>query len=235
MPIFYLKSSLLALPRPVKILLVVSFDLALCIFSFWLSFGLRLDSWTYYPVENWRIYSVAIGAFIPLFVFFGLYRAVFRFIGSVAFLSIVLACTLYSVFTLIIFTVIGVIGVPRSIGIIHPIFFFIGVGSSRLFIHYFLNNIDSKKFSQKKSNILIYGAGRQGRQILASLSNINTILVKGFVDDNPKLQGREVNGVFVYSNDNLKDLVYRLGISDLFLAISNSNQQIRNNIISSNS
>jgi FlaA1/EpsC-like NDP-sugar epimerase len=81
--------------------------------------------------------------------------------------------------------------------------------------------------------VLIYGAGSAGRQLALGLSSNKEMLVRGFIDDDPQLQGRTVNGMSVYSNKELLHLIRRLDITDVLLAIPSASQERRSEIITS--
>ena len=235
MPITATKKSLLNLPRFIKRVIVMYFDILVCTFSVWLAFGLRLDDWGYFQLSQWWVLIAAIGFSFPLFITFGLYRAIFRYIGSAALASMARVFIIYTCLFFLMFTIIGVEGVPRSIGIIQPILLFIGIGTSRYFIRAWLGDINNvqKSFHKEKSLALIYGAGSAGRQLAAALSLNKEMLVKGFIDDDQFLQGNTINGVPVYGDADINSLIIRLEITDVLLAIPSVNQVRRNEIIAS--
>jgi len=230
-----IKQSLLNLPRSVKRGLVIFFDVLICTFSVWLAFGLRLDQWGHFQANQLTLWIAAIGFSFPLFISFGLYRAIFRYIGTAAFLSITRVFVIYTGIIFFIFTLYGVDGVPRSIGIIQPILLFIGIGSSRYFVRHWLGgNNNIKKSSYRAQPVaLIYGAGSAGRQLVAGLSSNKEMMVKGFIDDDPHLQGSTINGTSVYPNTDVQDLIHRLDITDVLLAIPSASQDRRSEIIAS--
>jgi len=234
-PINIAKQSLLSLPRSAKRGLVLFCDILICGFSIWLAFGLRLDRWGYFQDRQLVAFFFAIGFSLPLFVAFGLYKAVFRYIGSAAFLSITRVFLIYFVLFFCVFTLLSVDGVPRSIGVTQPILFFILIGASRYLVRYWLGGVSSaQKHSHRALPIaLIYGAGSAGRQLAAGLSSHHEMLVKGFVEDDPHLWGNTINGVPVYPNDRLQDMFHKLGITDVLLAIPSVSQERRSEIISS--
>ncbi len=235
MPLNAFSKSLLNLPRSVKRGLVMFFDVFICAFSAWLAFGLRLDQWGYFQGKQWTVLIAAIGFALPLFISFGLYRAIFRYIGTVAFLSIMRVFVIYTGIIFCIFTLFGVDDVPRSIGVIQPILLFIGIGISRYCVRYLLGNINhvQKSLHRAQSIALIYGAGSAGRQLIASLSSNKEMLIQGFIEDDPHLQGSTINGIYVYPSTNLSDLIHRLNITDVLLAIPSASQNRRREIISS--
>ena len=176
------------------------------------------------------VFDIALSTFI--FYYFGLYNEVFRFIGSAAFKSTVKAFIYFFICCFIIFTVVGVEDVPRSIGIIQPILLFCAIGSFRYLIRFIFSFTTTHKGGRRIS-ILIFGAGQSGRQLLASLIIDKNVIVRGFVDDDPRLQGNFVNGVQVYGSENLKGLIGNLGVTDLILAIPSSSRSRRLEVIDS--
>jgi FlaA1/EpsC-like NDP-sugar epimerase len=210
-------------------------DSIICGITVWLAFGLRLDEWGYFQTKQWVVFFASVGISFPLFISFGLYRAIFRYIGSAALSSMALVFLVYTLLFFFIFTLYGVDDVPRSIGIIQPLLLFVGVGASRYFVRYWLGGINSgqKLIARAQSNVLIYGAGSAGRQLASGLSTNKEMLVKGFIDDDPRLQGSTINNIHVNASTDLKDLVYRLDITDVLLAIPSTNQERRSQIIAS--
>lgn len=229
------KRSLLNLPRSVKRALVMFCDVLICAFSVWLAFGLRIDEWGYFQDRQWLTFIFALGFSFPLFIKFGLYRAIFRYVSIAAFASMARVFIIYTSLFFLVFTLMSLDGVPRSIGIIQPILLFIGIGTSRYFVRYWLGSINNvqKSFDRAQPVALIYGAGLAGRQLAAGLSNNKEMLVKGFIDDDRNLQGGTINGISIYPNADLKDLIHELDITDVLLAIPSADQNSRSEIITS--
>jgi FlaA1/EpsC-like NDP-sugar epimerase len=228
-----LKKPLLNLPRSVKRGVVMSLDILFCGLSIWLAFGLRLDYWGFFDSKQWLAFIVALGISFPLFVVFGLYRAIFRYVGAAVFASMSRVFFIYSGIYFFVFTVIGLDDIPRSIGVIQPILLFIGIGVSRYLMRFWLGGVGyAKNHSDRVKPIaLIYGAGSAGRQLAAALSINNEILVKGFIDDNKHLQFNTINGISVYPNLELQRIISRFGVTDVLLAIPSAKQVRRNEII----
>ncbi len=229
------KQTILNLPRIVKRSLVMFGDLLVCGFTVWLAFGLHSEEWGYMQANQLIFFIVATALSLPLFILFGLYQAVFRYVGTTSFLSIVRVFFLYACIIFFIFTIVGVRGVPRSIGVIQPILYFMGVGASRYLVSYWLRVINSSRrtFHHVKSTGLVYGAGSAGRQLVSSISKNNEILIKGFIDDDLRLHGSTVNGIFIYPSADLQILINKLNITDVLLAIPSVSQDRRREIISS--
>jgi FlaA1/EpsC-like NDP-sugar epimerase len=99
-PINAAKKLLLNLPRFVKRGLVMYFDVLICAFSVWLALGLRLDQWGHFQGNQWVLLIAAIGFSLPLFISFGLYRAIFRYVGTAAFLNVTRVFVIYTSITM---------------------------------------------------------------------------------------------------------------------------------------
>jgi FlaA1/EpsC-like NDP-sugar epimerase len=79
--------------------------------------------------------------------------------------------------------------------------------------------------------VIIYGAGASGRQLLNNLLHNGDYNPVAFVDDGPKLKGGVINGVSVYSTQQLPELVSSFNISYVLLALPSVSHQRRREII----
>jgi FlaA1/EpsC-like NDP-sugar epimerase len=162
----------------------------------------------------------------------GLYRAIFRFSGWPALLAVTRAIFIYGLLYASLFTAIGIDNVPRTIGIIQPILLLLFVGASRAFARVWLGDqYNSILKRSARPKVLIYGAGSSGRQLVAAMANSHEMEVVGFVDDDDRLQGHVLNGLPIYSPDDLNDLVASLSINNVLLALPNINRKRRNDIL----
>lgn len=223
---------LLALPRPAKRVLALVVDAGLCVLCVWLSFGIRLDSWTFLEGAQWWAVVGAIGLAFPLFIVTGLYRAIFRYSGTAALMALVKACVPFGLAYFFLFTVIQVDGVPRSVGVTVPLLMFVSVGCSRLLTRYslgglYLDRVNAKGLPQ----VVIYGAGVAGRQVAAALANNRQMVVRAFVDDATRLQGSTLHGLPIYPAEGLHDLVRNQGVTDVLMAMPTISRTRRAQIV----
>ena len=111
----------LALPRVAKRLVAMGVDVSLCVLTVWLAFYLRLGEWV--PMrghETWRpmnaaLLSVAVA--LPIFITQGFYRAIFRYSGWPALMTVTKAMLMYGVVFFTAITAFGLAGVPRTLEI----------------------------------------------------------------------------------------------------------------------
>lgn len=225
-------AAVLAIPRAYKRLIAILFDSALCILSVWLAYCLRLDGWVMLRGEEWLPVGVSLLLALPIFVSFGLYRAIFRYAGAAAFLAILRAMTIYSIGFMAAFTIISVPGIPRTIGILQPLLLIVFISVSRLAARYWLGSDYRRQLHQQaRPNVLIYGAGTAGRQIAAALENSTELKVAGFVDDDTRLHGSILRGVPIWPANNLAELITRLNVKEVLLALPAASRQRRHDIL----
>jgi FlaA1/EpsC-like NDP-sugar epimerase len=175
---------------------------------------------------------VSLALAVPVFVAFGLYRAIFRYSGWPALVTVGKAVGLYGLIFMAIFTLVGVPGVPRTLGLIQPLLVLFLVGASRALARYWLGGLYLSQLRLGTlPKVLIYGAGSAGRQLANALANSYEMRVVGYLDDDDRLHGHVLNGLAIYSPQDLSGLVLSLGISDVLLALPNANRKRRNEIL----
>ena len=227
-----ISKNILSLHRYSKRSIAIITDFGLCIFCTWLAFFLRLEE--FILLKNFNFYPAAISVIIaiPIFWLFGLYRTIFRYTGLSIVFNILASTLVYGLLYFLVIGVYGVQGVPRSIGVLQPMVLFIFIISSRLGVKYLLvNNLNLKYKNLNKKNVLIYGAGEAGRQLVIALENSPKFNVLGFLDDNNELHRQVLLGKKIYSPFSLKNLVGSKDISLVFLALPTISRNKRNKII----
>ena len=227
-----LANAMLALPRPAKRFLALTVDALLCVFCVWLAFSLRFETPRALGRAELIMAGAAVALALPLFTVYGLYRAIFRYAGGAALAALVSACGLLTMQFLLIFTVIGVPGIPRSLGLTVPLLIFATVGASRLATRNLLTGGYMTALTRKSlPQVLIYGAGAAGKRVAEALTASREMIVCGFIDDARDLHGSTLNGVRIYSPEQLPGLVGKKGITELLLALPSVGRGHRAEII----
>ncbi len=224
--------SILNLPRFFKIILIILVDISLCIFTLWFSFFLRTEQFIYLLGDYLFLISISITLMLPIFYIFGLYSSILRHTSWQTIVPVSKSILLYTLFFFTIVTIGGINNVPRTLGIIQPIMLYISVVISRVIIKYYLNTLSNNKIkTKKKFRALIYGAGEAGRQLSSTFSSSNRIKLRGFIDDDKSLHGKIINGLRIYSSQNIDETIKLLNITHIFLAIPSAGRNQRSNII----
>ena len=224
---------ILSLPRWVKRGIVLGVDAAGCVFTVWFAYFLRVGEFVALSGNAFVVVIVTVAIALPIFMFSGLYRAIFRYSGWPALLTVARSIGIYGLVYGAIFTAIGVQEVPRTIGIIQPILLLLYVGASRAMARLWLGDNYQRILKRaSRSRVLVYGAGTTGRQLVAAITNSQEMRVVGFLDDDGRLHGNVLNGQPVYASNELSTVVTALGVDIVLLAMPGLKRKRRNEILS---
>jgi len=224
--------NLVSLNRYSKRAIAVLTDFALCIFCTWLAFFLRLEELIIFKDVNFYPAVISVVIALPIFWLFGLYRTIFRYTGLSIIFTISVSTLVYGLLYFLVIGIYGIQTIPRSIGVIQPMLLFFAIIISRLGVKFLLNNHSHKKKSASKKNVLIYGAGEAGRQLVVALENSSEFKIQGFLDDDLQFHRQKILGQAVYDPLNIKKLIYKKNIDIVLLALPSITRQKRNKIIS---
>lgn len=220
------------LARWKKRAIVILLDIVLCVQSIWIAYSLRIGVWVLWDIAVQKIVLVCLALMIPVFILTGVYNAIFRYAGTGMMRILIRAFAIYSVAIMFAFVVVGVDGVPRTIGVIQPVVFFVLIGFARLAARYLMVDILGRnQFSGEVKNVLIYGAGSSGQQLAASMRSEPAMRLCGYVDDDRRLDGQRLDGDKVFWSGHLQDLIKKHKITDILLALPRINRRKRRAIV----
>lgn len=210
-----LLKNLLSLPRSQKRFITLSIDALFIASAFWLAIFVRFDSLGELSNPSlWALLALLIPVSVFAFVRLGLYRAVLRYVGVQA-LGAVVGGVLISSCALVALAFFIHVDLPRSVPLIFVAFSLVFVGGSRIFVRSIVN----KANGMNKTPVIIYGAGFAGRQLAMALSYGREYHVAGFVDDDKQKQNTSVQGNYIYSPDELENLLELEDIKKVLLAL----------------
>ena len=208
-------------------------DVLLIVTILTLSLSMRLGEWFWPQGDLVYLLFFAPLVAIPIFIKFGLYRAIVRYIGFKALWVIVQAVSLYALVWGVIVLLSGAQGVPRSVILINWILGMLLIGGSRIIGRWWFS--DKKSYSvnafDKRKNVLVYGAGSAGIQLATALTYSQELNPIAFIDDEPTLSNHQIMGLKVHSSNNLGELVASMKIEEVLLAIPSASRERRNEII----
>lgn len=231
------------LPRRKKRLIQVTTDVVLVWIALWLAFVVRLgiDEMVNPVTAHFWLFLSAPVISIPLFVRFGMYRAVMRYFGNDALIAIIKAVSLSSL-------ILGVVVywysnhqnvIPRSIIFNYWWLSLIMIGGLRLAMRqYFLGDWFSAAqhvpFTNRDDGlpkVAIYGAGAAGNQLVAALRMGRVMRPVAFIDDDVSIADRVIAGLQVYKPKHIQKMIDITGAQEILLAIPSSNRGRRREIL----
>ena len=230
MDIFSLPGWFISRSGRIKRTVTLLFDFIVITLALWVSFSLRLGEF-YWP-EGSVIWLFAVAPFIatPIFIKLGLYRAIIRYIGFHSLWVVVKAVSLYSLLITFFVVLANIEVVPRSVHIINWLVTLFVVGGSRMLVRWWLAGAVPANVSATR-NVVVYGAGSSGTQVLDQLRIKNGMKVVAFIDDETSLHSRQIRDIRVRPFSHLSRLIERYGVKDVLLAMPSVSRSRRNQII----
>ena len=225
------------MPRPLKQFVVLTLDLFLAVFSVWLAYYLRLGYFISilevtegkYPLLAAALSCILI---VPIFLFFKLYSSVFRFGGLHSMVALAKATAAYGIIFMFIITVVGLDGVPRTIGLIQPTIFIFLLGLSRVLARLLLGEINIfRKLLDDRPRVLIYGAESAGIELASVLKRSAEVQIVGFLHDDVNLHGNRIEGLPVYDPSDVQIIAKNLNVTEVMLALPLVNRRRRSAIL----
>jgi FlaA1/EpsC-like NDP-sugar epimerase len=235
-----LRHRLLGLSRQRKRALQVVVDILLIWLALWLAFFVRLGfERMINPFDEYLwLFIAAPATAIPLFIRFGLYRAVLRYFGSSAFATILNAISLSALLlAVVIYLVRPDALMPRSVVVIYWALALLLVGGLRLFLRrFFIGELFPVYMNQREETlprVVIYGAGAAGNQLLAALRMGRRMLPVAFIDDDTSLSDRIIDGIRVYRSSHIQQMLDDVDPQEVLLAIPSASRTRRREILAS--
>lgn len=219
-----------SLPRPVKRAISLTIDTIFISVAFWAAFWTRLGdiSNLFNSAVHWQVLISLVLCTLFSFVRFGLYRAVLRYLSLYALLSITVTAAISAV-VLVMSSYFSYAFLPRSVPVIYATYLVILCGGARLIVRVLVN----QHLTKSKPNIIVYGAGSAGRQLVNLLRQGNDYHPVAFIDDDKKLFKSSMQGLTVYLPKYLEKLVEKKKVKKVLLALPSASRSQRKAIIES--
>jgi FlaA1/EpsC-like NDP-sugar epimerase len=221
--------ALLHTSRSVKRALAIAIDALSCIMAVWLSFMVRLGLWLGLESPVLAFAAFAIVCTFAVFFAVGMYNNVFRFHGSRSLGQIARSCAIIAIPTVVVFGYVGIPGVPRTVSVIFPLLLFVLIALNRIVARFFL--FDMLEPRKQRRRVLIYGAGRAGRQLAVSLQHETSYHLVAYADDDPELIGQRIEGIPILSPADTDELLRAKEVDVVLLAMPTLRRSARGSIV----
>ena len=220
------------LPRGVRAALIALIDILACsaaaIFAFWL----RLGEWHLSDRPVLIFLAIAIPIWLTIALLTRTYRSLVRFSGRETIRQLAIRCGLMSIVLAMVLVPLRVPGIPRTLAVLHPLVFMLALAGSRLGLSsLLLQALYSRPLRQKRKRVLIYGAGSAGQHLSISVRQDPRIHLIGFVDENPFLSNRSLEGKPIWHTEELERILVLEDIDEVFLALSTASRSTRRQIV----
>ncbi len=208
-------------------LFIALLDAAAVVLAYYLAFLLRFD----FNIPAHELHHLVNTAPLVVvfqmgaFYYFGLYRSIWRYYGSMEDLTAIIKSIVVSQVTITAVLLLTYHpGFPRSVTVIGPITALILVGGTRFFIR-LSRGWRHPGSKDKLSRMLIFGAGDLGETVLRELqrSPAATRRAVCFLDDNAAKHGCRIHGVPVLGGrDRIAEVVAANKIDEVLVAVNHA-------------
>ena len=175
------------------------------------------------------IYFLSLLIFFLVFKYFEIYSSFIRFESLQSLVNYFKAIIFYSIFSFLFYLILN----DKSISIFTPLvngaFLFILVSFFRYLITNQISNLRGKNYYKNKS-VIIYGAGKLGANILSIIRDRKYYKKIFFVDDDNQKIGRVLDGIKVFSFDDIDHLISNENVIEIIIAIPSNTNFIKNKI-----
>jgi FlaA1/EpsC-like NDP-sugar epimerase len=221
--------TILALPRETKRIVMLTADAVAIPTALWAALALKFDRLDPSLDRTFAYFLVAVTSALFFFSVFGLYRAIIRFMGPKAMVTVIAGVS-FSVLVLGIFDrLFASHQIPLSAFVIYWALALPWLGGSRFVARYLFVRRSGAKGTAAR--VAIYGAGNAGARVCSGLLGGPDFHPVAFIDDKKSLQGSSINGIAVYAPEALEELVRQRRIDRVLLAMPSTSRRRRREIL----
>jgi len=185
----------------------VLMDVGLVILAYWAAYTLTIQAFSDSPARTLFLRTLPIVVVMRLaaFLFFGVYRGIWRYTGIddlVVFAKAVAAGSVISM--IIILFKFRFEGFSRAVFVVDAMMMLMLLAGSRMAFRLFRQLLPAGSATHGR-RALIYGAGDAGELLLRELLNNRELQCKpvGFMDDDPNKRGKVIHGLPVFGGNGM--------------------------------
>ncbi|OUR98803.1 hypothetical protein A9Q84_05155 [Halobacteriovorax marinus] len=218
-----------------KLLLAISYDFVMTIFSFEIALLLRIGDLSLISLKNNLVYLTVVGC-TQMLIFFslGFYKGVWRYSSTYDLIRLIKGTALGCVTSLIIlFMYNRLYDVPRTVFITDWLFLIVLLGGGRLGYRVFRDSVNFKNQSTTARKVLIIGAGSSGEQIFREIKNNPSLDLRviGFIDDDPQLQNKTIHNCPILGKvEEIEEVTRQCEVDLIYIAIPSGTSEEINRI-----
>jgi UDP-GlcNAc:undecaprenyl-phosphate GlcNAc-1-phosphate transferase len=185
----------------------VLLDVCLIMLAYWTAYAIKFEAFSQSPA--WRLFlrtlPIIVVVRLAAFLFFGVYRGIWRYTSIDDLVAFAKAVTVGSIISMtIILFKFRFQGFSRTVFIIDALMMLMLLAGSRMAFRLFRQMLPSGNIGNGR-RVLIYGAGDAGELLLRELLNNKELQCApiGFMDDDPNKRGKVIHGFPVFGGNGL--------------------------------
>ena len=185
----------------------VLLDVGLIMLAYWSAYAIKFEAFSQSPA--WKLFlrtlPIIVVVRLAAFLFFGVYRGIWRYTSIDDFVAFAKAVAVGSIVSMVIILFkFRFAGFSRAVFVIDGLMMLMLLAGSRMAFRVFRQMLPAGNASHGR-RALIYGAGDAGELLLRELLNNRKLgcAPVGFIDDDPKKRGKVIHGFPVFGGNGL--------------------------------
>jgi UDP-GlcNAc:undecaprenyl-phosphate GlcNAc-1-phosphate transferase len=186
----------------------VLLDVVLIVLAYWSAYAIKFEAFSGSPA--WKLFlrtlPVLVVVRLAAFLFFGVYRGIWRYTSIDDLMAFAKAVAAGSIISLVIVLFkFRFEGFSRTVFVIDALVMLLLLAGSRVAFRFFRQVLPATNGGSHARRVLIYGAGDAGELLLRELLNNRELQCApvGFMDDDPNKQGKVIHGFRVFGGNGL--------------------------------
>ena len=158
--------------------------------------------------------------------YLGFYHSIVRYLGMGLLIAGARVAAGSAIALALIAWYSGLTTQPARLAVVYGAFCFLYLVGSRYTAQYYL-----VRRASDKDNVIIYGAGDAGARVVQAMHGNHSFTPVAFIDDDPAMQGKRINGLPVRPSASLEVLINKYDVSKVLLAFPSATRRRRREII----
>lgn len=203
-----------------KLFLLILFDLITIFLTFSFSYFLYLNTLFEINLTNFTFLFFFSLLAIPIFNYFGLYKSLIKYIEYESVWDILKAVTVYLLTISFIVYFLNDIEFSRRVLLINYSIILLIIIYSRYFAKNFIYSfLDERRAfnSEKKINLIIFGADNFGIEIYNNIKKNITFNLLGFIDLPTRNAGRYINKYYIYNLNKISEELNNINVDQIII------------------
>lgn len=194
--------------------------------AFWLRFNFDIPS--SFMLAAWHALVWVLPLFAVLFYVFGLYRGLWRFASLSDMQHIGAAVVVGALLTTSLVVFFGVLLIPRSVFILHPLLLALIMGGSRFLYRSWKEHRLYGPAKMRGQPVLIIGTDETADSLLRELARSGLWYPVALIDEQAGKMGRRLRGLPVFGPfSRIPEVAEKYGVKHAIMAIPNAKSSVR--------
>lgn len=214
------------LPQRARRFLVMAIDVAACIAAAWAGFSIRLGVAQVALEPFIELCVLAIGSWFLAALLVRPYRSTTRYTGRKSIFILGQASAMMMLILLFIILTTRPDAIPRTLSILHPILFFCFMATIRVTIAAILQPVvENRHAGVAPKRVLVYGEGTSMEQMALAINREPGLRLIGIVDPSSHHNDSLIEGIPVWRDESLEEILRDADVDELFLAHAGRGQR----------